>query len=586
MKNPFFLIFLILISNVSSFQTRLNEEISYRKLKEIDEYNEYLVPFFQDRLTYKPVIPYILKDLNKIKITEGEKLEPESFQKELKENFKNMYDQTITKIVSGESQELHKKLRVGVILSGGNAAGGHNVIAGLYDALKEGNKDSVLFGFLGGAQGILDNDYVQINDEVIDMYRNTGGFDMLGSGKLIIDSHKQFRRAFEVINELQLDGVVIIGGDDSNTNCALLAEYFKKKGSNVSFVGVPKTIDGDLKNKYIEISFGFDTATKTYAELVGNIQRDAISSRKYWHFVKIMGRSASHIALEVALRTQPTWTIMTEEIKERKLSLAQVAGQIADLVELRAKRGFNFGVVLVPEGLLEYIPEIEVLIDEIDEVFAEYPEEFSALKSFNYQADFIVSKLSPNSASTFQTLPENIAKQFLIRDPLGNINLSQVETEKLITDVVMKILENRKSTVQFNPVHHFFGYEGRCAFPSNFDATYSYNLGRVSMILTAFKKTGQMAVITNLKNNAEQWEAIGLPLVSLMHMEKRGDDYKPVIQRTFVDLNSIPFKYYEKKRDFWARADKMFAFPGGIQYYGPKNICDQPPITLLLEHFG
>ena len=587
MKKSLFLIFLLLISDIQTVKKRFDEDKQLRVLKQAEDYLQHLAPFFEDRLKFKPTIPNILKDLNKVTIKEGEKVEPLSYQKEIKDNFENIYDQSLSLINEGSNNDIHRKLRVGVIFSGGNAPGGHNVISGLYDALKEGNKDSVLIGFIGGAQGILDNDYIHIDDELMNSYRNTGGFDMLGSGRTKIETHKQLRRAFQVISELQLDAVVVVGGDDSNSNCASLAEYFRHKGSDVTFVGVPKTIDGDLKNKYIETSFGFDTATKTYAELVGNIQRDAISSRKYWHFIKIMGRSSSQVALEVSLRTQPTWTIITEEIKERKLTLAQVAGQIADLVELRAKRGYNFGVVIVPEGLLEYIPEIGDLIEEINEVLLEYSEEFQALKAFQYQADFMLSHLSPSAAQTFQTLPENIVKQFLLgRDAQGNINLSQIETEKLITDVVVKLLAKRKSTVEFTPVHHFFGYEGRCAFPSNFDATYCYALGRTAMILSALKKTGQMAYISNLKAPAEEWKAGGFPLTGMMTMEKRGHDMIPVIQKAFVDLNGNSFKYYEKKRDFWAKADKMFAFPGSLQYYGPKSICDQPPITLTIEHLG
>jgi len=431
-----------------------------RALKQAQNFLENLTPLFQDRLNYKPIIPNIIKDLDKIKIENGPRTDPLSDQKELKKLFGNIYGQPISEITEGNDPDIHRKLRVGVILSGGNAPGGHNVIAGLYDALKEANKENVLIGFKGGAQGILDNDYIQIDDELMNMYRNTGGFDMLGSGRTKIETPSQMDKAFNVINELHIDAVVVVGGDDSNTNAALLAEFFKSKGSDVTFVGVPKTIDGDLKNEYIETSFGFDTATKTYAELVGNIQRDAISSRKYWHFVKIMGRSASHVALEVALRTQPTWTLLTEEIKEKKFTLTQVAGQIADLVELRAKRGFNFGVVLVPEGLLEFIPEIRDLIQEINELLEKKKEQYSKIKSWNSKMEFVLSNISMKAGQTFQTLPENIASQLLLdRDPEGNINLSAIETEKLLSDIVNILLSQRKSKAEFNPVHHFFGYE-------------------------------------------------------------------------------------------------------------------------------
>ena len=585
MNKSLFLIFLLLVSDIQTIKTLFEKDKELRYLKEEEDYLDY--SFYEERLKFKPTIPNLLKDLNKIQITDGEKVEPPSFQKEIQEKYKNIYGQPMSVISEGSNGDIHRKLRVGIILSGANAPGGHNVIAGLYDALKEANKENVLIGFKGGAQGILDNDYIEVDDELMNKYRNTGGSDMLGSGRTKIETPSQMDKAFNVINDLHIDAVVVVGGDDSNTNAALLAEFFKSKGSDVTFVGVPKTIDGDLKNEYIETSFGFDTATKTYAELVGNIQRDAVSSRKYWHFVKIMGRSASHVALEVALRTQPTWTLLTEEIKQKKFTLTQVAGQIADLVELRAKRGFNFGVVLVPEGLLEFIPEIRDLIQEINELLAKQKEQYSKIKSWNSKMEFVLSNISMKAGQTFQTLPENIASQLLLdRDPEGNINLSAIETEKLLSDIVNILLSQRKSKAEFNPVHHFFGYEGRCGFPSNFDATYCYALGRTAMILSALKKTGQMAIVSNLNANAEEWKAGGLPLTSMMNMEKRGGNTIPVIQRSFVDLNGTPFKYYEKKRDFWARVDKMFSFPGALQYYGPKSICDQPPVTLILEHLG
>jgi pyrophosphate--fructose-6-phosphate 1-phosphotransferase len=416
------------------------------------------------------------------------------------------------------------------------------------------------------------------------MYRNTGGFDMLGSGRTKIETPSQMDKAFNVINDLHIDAVVVVGGDDSNTNAALLAEFFKSKGSDVTFVGVPKTIDGDLKNEYIETSFGFDTATKTYAELVGNIQRDAVSSRKYWHFVKIMGRSASHVALEVALRTQPTWTLLTEEIKQKKFTLTQVAGQIADLVELRAKRGCKFGVVIVPEGLLEFIPEMDTLIQELNELLVEQKKQYSKLKTWKEQKEFVLSNISVKAGQTFETLPESIARQLLLdRDPHGNVNVSAIETEKLLSDIVKTILMQKKNKVPFNPVHHFFGYEGRSAFPSNFDATYCYALGRTAMILSALKKTGQMAIVSNLNANAEEWKAGGFPLTSMMNMEKRGGNTIPVIQKALVDLTSPPFEFFAKNREKWSRGDQMFAFPGAIQYYGDKEIADQPTKTLLLE---
>ena len=584
MNKALLIILMLFISEAYSFQTKFLEEKQFRQLKQTKEFIDNLTPLFKDRLKFKPIIPDIIKNLDSIQIADGPKTEAPADQAELKKLFKNTYGQPVCDISKGKSGDIHRKLKVGMILSGGNAAGGHNVVAGLYDALKEGNKESCLIGFKGGAGGILSNDYIEITDDLMDMYRNTGGFDIMGSGRTKIETPDQFAQAYKVITELKLDAMVIVGGDDSNTNAALLAEYFKDKKSNVVFVGVPKTIDGDLKNQYIETSFGFDTATKTYAELVGNIQRDAISSRKYWHFVKIMGRSASHIALEVALMTQPTWAVISEEVKAKKMTLAQVAEQIANMVETRSKNGFNFGVVIIPEGLLEFIPEMGVLIAELNDLLAAHGAEYAKLTDFNQQRDFVVSHISKAAGATFMTLPENIAKQLLLdRDPHGNVNVSAIETEKLVSDVVKAVLQKRGSKVPFSPVHHFFGYEGRCAFPSNFDATYCYNLGRTAMILAALKKTGQMAIVSNLKRPAEEWHAGGFPLTSMMNMEKRGGEMKPVIQKALVELEGKPFKFYAAHRDEWAKGDDMFAFPGAIQYYGSREICDQPTKTLLLE---
>ena len=565
MNKGLLIIVMLLISEGYSFQTKFLE--GTRSLKQVD-FTKNLTPLFKDRLKFKPIIPDIIKNLDAIQIGDGPKTEAPADQAELKKLFKNLYGQPVCDISKGNSPDIHRKLRVGMILSGGNAAGGHNVVAGLFDALKEGNKESCLIGFKGGAGGILDKNYIEITPELMDMYRNTGGFDIMGSGRTKIETPDQFAQAYKVITELQLDAMVIVGGDDSNTNAALMAEYFKDKNSNVVFVGVPKTIDGDLKNQYIETSFGFDTATKTYAELVGNIQRDAISSRKYWHFVKIMGRSASHIALEVALMTQPTWAIISEEVKAKKMTLAQVAGQIADMVENRSKAGFNFGVVLIPEGLLEFIPEMGVLIAELNDLLAAHGAEYAKLTDFKAQSEFVISHVSKAAGETFKTLPENIAKQLLLdRDPHGNVNVSAIETEKLVSDVVKAVLKQRGSKVPFSAVHHFFGYEGRCAFPSNFDATYCYSLGRTAMILAALKKTGQMAIVSNLKRPAEEWHAGGFPLTSMMNMEKRGGEMKPVIQKALVELEGKPFKFYAANRDSWAKGDDMFAFSFRIIIY-------------------
>lgn len=547
-----------------------------------------LSPLQQERLKYQPKLPKCLANgINLLEIEEGQATESVRDQEAIKKLFEKTYGKPIVTFKSTTNEKTSSVKNVGVILSGGQAPGGHNVIAGLFDALKQANPENKLYGFLGGPSGIIDGKYQEITKDFIDAYRNTGGFDIIGSGRTKLETEEQFQKSLEVCKKLNITAVVIIGGDDSNTNAALLAEWFVKNNAGIQVIGCPKTIDGDLKNEQIEVSFGFDTATKTYAELVGNIEKDAISSRKYWHFIKLMGRSASHIALEVGLLAQPNLVIVSEEVKAKKMTLSQISNQIADLVEKRSKKGMDFGVVVVPEGLLEFIPEVESLISQLNDLLANHKDEYNKLKDFKEQRDFVVAHVTKEAGKTFLMLPENIAKQLLLdRDPHGNVNVSAIETEKLLSGVVREELLRRKSKAKFSAVHHFFGYEGRCGFPSNFDATYCYALGRTAMILSALKKTGQMAIVSNLNANAEEWKAGGLPLTSMMNMEKRGGNTIPVIQRSFVDLNGTPFKYYEKKRDFWAKADKMFAFPGSLQYYGPKSICDQPPITLTIEHLG
>ncbi|ELP88513.1 Pyrophosphate--fructose 6-phosphate 1-phosphotransferase subunit beta, putative [Entamoeba invadens IP1] len=535
------------------------------------------------RLKYQPVLPKHIVDIDNVIVEDGPKTQSKVDQKELSELFKHTYGLPAAKLAAGKSEEIHRKMRCGFILSGGPAAGGHNVVAGLYDGLMKGNKENKLFGFKCGAGGILKNEYIEITSELIDKYRNMGGFDIVGSGRTKIETDEQFATAFKNISALELDALIVVGGDDSNTNCALLAEYFAAKNSKCVFVGVPKTIDGDLKNEYIEVSFGFDTACKTYSESIGNIERDAISSRKYWHFIKLMGRSASHIALEASLQAQPTYAIVSEEVEAKKMTVNQIANKLTDLVVKRSQDGLNFGVVLIPEGLLEFIPEVKVLIEQLNDLLAHKKEEYAKLTEFAQQKAFVIEHIPKEMGEVFSGLPDNIAKQLLLdRDPHGNVNVSAIETETFVSGIIKNELKRRGSKVPFTPVHHFFGYEGRCAFPTNFDATYCYALGYTSFILAAYKKTGQICCISGLKGPSTEWICGGVPLTVMMNMEQRNGSLKPVIQKALVELNGKPFKYYESKREAWALAED-YAFPGAVQYYGPAEVSDQPPKTLLLE---
>jgi len=541
------------------------------------------------RYAYKPKLPAILcEPVARIDIQTGEPTQSIADQADLKALFKHGYGKPVVTFVKGDNVKTSRKLTVGVILSGGQAPGGHNVIAGIYDGLKKGNASSRLLGFLGGPSGLVDNKTVEITDAFMDQYRNTGGFDMIGSGRTKIETPEQFAASLETTKKLGLDAVVVIGGDDSNTNAALLAEYFAEKGSAVQVIGCPKTIDGDLKNEHVETSFGFDTATKTYAELIGNIERDANSAKKYWHFIKLMGRSASHITLECALRTQPNICLVSEEIEEKKLSLAQIVDQICDSVAKRAANKENFGVVLIPEGLVEFVPEMKKLISELNDVMAHHAEEFAKLSGFEAQAVWLSKKLSPESAATIGTLPSEIAKQLLMdRDPHGNVQVSRIETEKLLIGMVeQKLAEMKKGgtyTGKFSALAHFFGYEGRCAFPSNFDADYCYALGFSSFVLIASGMSGYISSVRNLIAPASQWIAGGVPLTMMMNMEQRHGSKKPVIRKALVELDGKPFKTFAAKRAEWA-VKTSFLFPGAIQYYGPPEVCDQPTATLLLEH--
>ena len=523
-----------------------------------------------------------------IAVQEGDKTEAASDKEKISELFPNTYGMKEVYFVDGESTAEKKKHVIGVILSGGQAPGGHNVIAGLYDAMKEDNVESVLLGFKGGPSGILDDNYITLTGETIDKYRNTGGFDMIGSGRTKLETEEQFKIAAEVAKKHNMDAIVIIGGDDSNTNAAVLAEYFKANNVPVQVIGCPKTIDGDLKNDDIEISFGFDTATKTYSELIGNVERDANSAKKYWHFIKLMGRSASHIALECALQTHPNICLISEEVEKKGMGLNAIADYIADSVMARASLGFNFGVVIVPEGLIEFVPEVKKLIEEINETLAKHGERFTKLPTWDEKLGFLTAALSVESMKVFNLLPLDIQEELLMdRDPHGNVQVSRIETEKLLSNIVRNRLNQRKQEGKYNgkfsPMHHFFGYEGRAAFPSNFDADYCYSLGYTAFLLISYGYTGYLSSVRGLAKGVDEWKAGGMPITKMMDIERRGGEDKPVIKKALVDLEGKPFQYFEKHRELWAR-ETAFSSPGAIQYFGPSEIADKTTITLALEN--
>jgi len=540
------------------------------------------------RYEYKPKLPSVLaKGVSSVVCELGAPTEALADQAELKALFKLTYGKPIVRFVNGTNPNAGKKLTVGVILSGGQAPGGHNVISGIYDGLKASNKDSVLLGFKGGPSGLVENKTVTITDSMMNEFRNTGGFDMIGSGRTKIETPEQFKASLDNAKLLKLDAVVVIGGDDSNTNAALLAEYFAANGSSTAVIGVPKTIDGDLKNEYIETSFGFDTATKTYSELVGNIERDANSAKKYWHFIKLMGRSASHIALECALECQPNFCFISEEVEAKKQTLSSVVEELCAVIAKRADNGENFGVVLIPEGLIEFIPEMKVLISELNDVLSVKADAYAKAIGFEAQAAFISANVSKESSVAFGILPTEIKKQLLMdRDPHGNVQVSRIETEKLlITMVEEKLAEMKKNGSykgKFSSQGHFFGYEGRCAFPSNFDADYCYSLGYSAFVLISQGLTGYISSVRSLEKSASEWVAGGVPLTMMMNMEKRHGSMKPVIRKALVELEGKPFKAFAKQRAEWA-VKTAFTFPGAIQYYGPDSVCNQPTFTLKLE---
>ncbi|MDR1306892.1 MAG: diphosphate--fructose-6-phosphate 1-phosphotransferase [Treponema sp.] len=541
----------------------------------------------QARYAYKPKLPAILSgDIQEVALSLGEPTASIADHEALGELFKHTYGKPIAAFAGGKNETINRPLTVGVILSGGQAPGGHNVIAGLYDGLKKGNSASRLLGFKGGPSGLLEDKVLELTGEIIGEYRNTGGFDIIGSGRTKIETPDQFALSLETAKKRNLDALVIIGGDDSNTNAALLAEYFSARGP-VQVIGCPKTIDGDLKNEYIEASFGFDTAAKTYSELIGNIERDAASARKYWHFIKLMGRAASHIALECALQCRPNVCLISEEVEAKKLSLNEIVEEICASVIKRAAENNNFGVVLIPEGLIEFVPEMKKLIKELNDLMAAYAAEMTAITGFIDQLHWLDRHLSGESSSFFKTLPPEIARELLSdRDPHGNVQVSRIETEKLLIGMVEKRLTELKKvnayTGRFSALAHFFGYEGRCAFPSNFDADYCYSLGFTAFVLIASGLTGYISSVRNLAAPADQWVPGGIPLTMMMNMERRHGSSKPVIRKALVELEGEPFKAFASRRETWA-ATTSYQFPGAIQYYGPPELCDQPTKTLKLE---
>ena len=540
----------------------------------------------RERAAYQPKLPKGLQGA--VKVQEGEPTQSVGDQEEIKKLFPNTYGMPLVEFVPGD-EAMSQKINVGVILSGGQAPGGHNVISGIFDAVKKLNPENKLYGFLMGPGGLVDHNYKELTAEIIDDYRNTGGFDMIGSGRTKLEKEDQFEKGLEIIRELGINAIVIIGGDDSNTNACVLAEYYAAKNYGVQVIGAPKTIDGDLKNDQIETSFGFDTATKTYSEVIGNIERDANSARKYWHFIKLMGRSASHIALECALQTQPNICLISEEIEQKDMTLNQIVEGIAQSVADRAAAGNNFGVVLIPEGLIEFIPSIGRLIDELNDLLAAHGEEYKNLEA-DEQKKYILAHLSAENAETFKTLPGDVARQLsLDRDPHGNVQVSLIETEKLISDMVADKLAEWKNegkfVGKFAAIHLFFGYEGRCAAPSNFDADYCYALGVSAVQLIANGKTGYMAIVKNTTAPTDEWKAGGVPITMMMNMERRNGEMKPVIRKALVELDGAPFKKFAEKRDEWAK-ETCYVYPGPIQYWGPASVCDRTTRTLSLEQLG
>lgn len=537
------------------------------------------------RAAYQPKLPKALR--GDVRAVDGAATQSVADQEAIQRLFPNTYGMPLVRFEAATEATTFPAMNVGVILSGGQAPGGHNVISGLFDGVKRIHPESKLYGFLMGPGGLVDHKYIELTADIIDEYRNTGGFDIIGSGRTKLEQVEQFEKGYEILKELGIKALVIIGGDDSNTNACVLAEYYAAKNYGVQVIGCPKTIDGDLKNDMIETSFGFDTAVKTYAEVIGNIERDCNSARKYWHFIKLMGRSASHIALECALQTQPNVCIISEEVEAKDQSLDDIVTYIAQVVADRAAQGNNFGTVLIPEGLIEFIPAMKRLIAELNDFLAANADEFAKVDKAE-QRQYIIDRLSPDNAAIYASLPEGVARQLsLDRDPHGNVQVSLIETEKLLSEMVGNKLaqwkKEGKYTGKFAAQHHFFGYEGRCAAPSNFDADYCYSLGFAAAALIANGKTGYMSSILNLTAPAEEWIAGGVPITMMMNMERRHGEMKPVIQKALVRLDGAPFQAFAAQRDTWAK-ETAYVYPGPIQYFGPTEVCDQTTKTLQLEH--
>ena len=536
------------------------------------------------RAAYQPKLPKALRGA--LKAVEGEPTQSVADQEEVEKLFPNTYGMPYLKFEPTEGESTPVAINVGVILSGGQAPGGHNVISGLFDGIKKLNPANRLYGFILGPGGLVDHNYMELTEDIIDEYRNTGGFDIIGSGRTKLEKKEQFEKGIEILRQLDIKALVIIGGDDSNTNACVLAEYYKAIDAGVQVIGCPKTIDGDLKNSEIETSFGFDTATKVYSEVIGNIMRDCNSAKKYWHFIKLMGRSASHVTLECALQTHPNITLIGEEVEAKNQSLDDVVTYIADAVADRATRGMNYGVVLVPEGLIEFIPAIKKLISELNDMLAANQADFDMVAD-DKKIDYVLKHLSDENAAIFKSLPLSVSRQLALeRDPHGNVQVSLIETEQLLAEMVGKKLSQWKKdglfSGKFSTQHHFFGYEGRCAAPSNFDADYCYSLGFNASMLIAAGKTGYMSSVKNTSKPVDEWIAGGIPITMMMNMEKRNGQMKPVIRKALVELDGKPYKYFVAHRTKWAR-ETEFVYPGPIQYFGPTEVCDQPTKTLILE---
>ena len=536
------------------------------------------------RASYQPKLPNALK--GNVVLKEGAATQSVADQAEIKELFPNTYGMPLVTFEPGEKKQ-NPEVGVGVILSGGQAPGGHNVISGLFDGLKALNPNNKLYGFLGGPSGLVDHQYIELTKEVVDEYRNTGGFDIIGSGRTKLEEEEQYEKGAVICKKLGINAIVVIGGDDSNTNACVLAEYFAQKNTGIQVIGCPKTIDGDLKNEMIETSFGFDTACKVYSELIGNIQRDANSAKKYWHFIRLMGRSASHITLECALQSQPNICIVSEEVEAKNQTLNDVVDDIVKVIANRANYGLNFGTILIPEGLIEFIPAMKKLISELNDLLA-HNEDFNTLDTDEEKRQYVKSMLNKDSRDVFNSLPKGIAKQLTLdRDPHGNVQVSLIETEKLLIEMVAKRLiqlkAEKKYNGKFSAINHFFGYEGRCAIPSNFDADYTYSLGFTASVLISEGKTGYMSSVRNLTAPAAEWIAGGVPITMMMNMEKRHGKMKPVIQKALVLLDGAPLKFFASQREDWADEKSSYVYPGPVQYYGPSEVCDQPTRTLLLE---